>query len=403
MFDIKPPSEIIPSLQPPGKILNSFDIETYPNYILIMPVTFTIIDGKKKILNVSRYEMLNGIYYLNRERCTLDEVKPHLMAVLRRSTNVSFNGIKYDMLILTAFVNGANNAVLKQINDEIIPGGKGPSMQPWQFEKKYGSKLLNIDHIDLIEVAFGTASLKVYGARLKSKLLRELPIHHNDIISIAQTDELNEYCYNDNIVTINLYIDCMPALALREKLSAEYGVDFRSKSDAQIGEGILIKECEVRNIKLKKPNVKTIQRQFKYEAPPFISFQTSHMQNVLDVCSSTVFEVSTKTNKVNLPPEVSKMIKLGTGANQVSYKMGIGGLHSVTKGGTFVSDDEYDVFEIDVSSFYPNIIINSGFYIPSIGKETFIDIYSSIVDKKNVASKRLKEIDSELEMLKKML
>ena len=82
----------------------------------------------------------------------------------------------------------------------------------------------------------------------------------------------------------------------------------------------------------------------------------------------------------------------------------IGGIHSVTTGGTFYSDDDYDMFEIDVSSYYPNIIINSGYFVPQMGRHLFTSIYSRLLKMKNDDTFKLKNdkslSTSEVEVLK---
>lgn len=373
-----------PAIQVPTRIYKTFDFETYLNYVMVVFHEFDYETGETFEFN--NYELYGTTYYQNGVPSTQEAVCTGVLNELNQCTVISFNGIKYDNIIMTMFVAGRSTIEMKTASDDVIVR----RMMPWEFERRYKLRLLKFNHIDIIEVAFGTASLKVYGARLKSKILRELPIHPSTYIMPIQRAELIEYCENDNVVTAELFIDCVPAIDLRVRLSDEYGVDFRSKSDAQIGEAIIVRECELRDITLRKPNMKNYPRTFFYNPPPWIAFETETMNAAFRACTGTEFEISQSTNKVNLPKEISKLITLGTGDNAVSYKMGIGGLHSVTSGGTFFSTDEYEIFEIDVSSFYPNIILQCGFHIPEVGETLFGQVYGGILDKKNVASERLK-------------
>lgn len=388
-----PPPPVVNRAPPPPvevKTYRTMDAEVYLNYALFM-FTRRNYETGEPIGVPTTYELYNELYYVDGAPCSKEETM-RLMETREFNPGdpiATFNGMKYDLLLITAFFNGADNSSLKRISAEIID----TRMMPWDFEKKYGVRLLDFNHIDLIEVAFGAGSLKVYGARLKSRLLQELPIHFDTFIMDHQRGVLTKYCHNDNIVTSDLFKDCKLAIELRESLGAEYGVDFRSKSDAQIGEAIIVSETKrMTGITLRKLSMKTFKRDFYFVPPPFIEFESEQMNGVLAICTETLFNVSDKTNKVTLPPVISKQIKLGDGPNMVAYKMGIGGLHSVTSGGTFYSDDDYDVFEIDVSSFYPNIIILSKFFVPQIGMDAFLEIYQSIVNKKNDASARMKEL-----------
>ena len=53
-------------------------------------------------------------------------------------------------------------------------------------------------HIDLMEVAFGDGSLKLYGGRLHSKRLQDLPIAPDSHISDEDRSLLVRYCENDH-------------------------------------------------------------------------------------------------------------------------------------------------------------------------------------------------------------
>ncbi|MCP4277707.1 MAG: hypothetical protein GY779_15275, partial [Gammaproteobacteria bacterium] len=68
------------------------------------------------------------------------------------------------------------------------------------------------------------------------------------------------------------------------------------------------------------------------------------------------------------------------------YKLGLGGLHSVDKPGSFYSDDDTVLFDIDVASYYPRIILNAGYYPAHIGP-VFLDIYRNIVETRLAAKK----------------
>jgi len=407
---VAPPPSVAPVIPPPPKRptvtpapklhpdrLATFDIEIYWNYLLI---TIVEIKPDGTAGGIIEIEQIDNTSYLNGAVVNRAICKVKLFEILSEYTMVSFNGIKFDNLVLTGYMNDLQTYDLKSLCNMII----NERLMPWTFERRFGYKLLDYDHIDLIEVAFGTGSLKLYGARLESKRLQELPIHENSLIGPSARAQLRQYCINDNTVTRELYNECKPAIRLREYLGEKYNTDFRSKSDAQIGEAILAIEAERKTgVQLRKPNVKTMPRLFKYTAPDFVQFTTPVMQSLKDLCTSTEFKISTSTNKVTLPKEISKVVTLGDGDLEVGYKMGIGGLHSVTKTSYYECKDDEEIFEIDASSFYPNIILNGRFHIPSIGESDFHDIYSRILDEKNRASARLSDVEKRLAELKAML
>ena len=342
----------------------TFDIEVYPNYFLAH--FDCIITGAS-----FEFRMYN-------------DVKDHdvgdLRNLLENNLIITFNGMTYDMPMTCLYMAGATNYELKRANDNII----GNRLKYWEVERFYGIKVPPYDHIDLIEVAFGTASLKIYGARLGTKLLQELPIHFNNFIMPWQREIIDLYCGNDNIVTRELYEELIEQIDLRIAMSKEYGIDLRSKSDAQIAEHVIKSEYKRATGKtLKKPKAK---KSYKYNPPTFVGFQGEQLKALYETCRTVDFNISAK-GAVLLPKELNKQIEIAG----KKYKMGIGGLHSVDKGGSYYSEDGYQLIDIDAASFYPYIILNGGFEPIHIG-ELFTIIYRSIVERRIAAKRKMKEI-----------
>jgi len=66
--------------------------------------------------------------------------------------------------------------------------------------------------------------------------------------------------------------------------------------------------------------------------------------------------------------------------------MGIGGLHSTEANVAHRADDEFEICDIDATSFYPFIILTQGLYPAHMGP-VFLEVYKDIVDRR-VAAKR---------------
>ena len=107
--------------------------------------------------------------------------------IMRNNTTVSFNGNGYDLWMIAAALAGFDNAALKKLSDAIITT-KAPA---WSVARDYDLFVpRDWDHIDLIEVAPGQASLKIYGGRLHAPRLQDLPISPDQIITPDQRDLL---------------------------------------------------------------------------------------------------------------------------------------------------------------------------------------------------------------------
>ena len=299
-----------------------------------------------------------------------------LNKIVRRCKVITFNGNNYDMPMVFLALSGASNEQLKKASDRIIVG----NLKSWQFEQTYGLSFQKIDHIDLIEVAPGQASLKIYGGRVHTRLMQDLPIEPDALITPADREKLVAYNGNDLNATIDVFGKLRAQIDLREKMSEEYGIDLRSKSDAQIAEAVLKQEIEkLTGIRPVRPEVPAGTK-FKYKVPDFISYKTGRLQSVLKMVADANFVVS-DTGGIDMPPELGNA-KVVIG-NSV-YRMGIGGLHSSEETVCHIADEETVLIDRDVASYYPSIILNQALYPKHLGP-VFLKVYKGIVDKRLAA------------------
>jgi hypothetical protein len=302
-----------------------------------------------------------------------------LASVLRKYTIITFNGNRYDLLLLKGAIAGYDAAKLKVISDDIIVN----NARAWDTESKYNlPQCKYIDHIDLIDVAPGKASLKIYGGRLHSKRMQDLPIEPSAIIKPDERVALTSYCINDLDTTIDLYKKLSSQVELREKMGKELGMDLRSKSDAQIAESVIKKQIEaIKGTKIYKPDLPS-GFSFKYVAPKFIKFKRPELVAALKVFETAPFVLDEKGDAVE-PEQVGKLkVKI----NESVYQLGIGGIHSCEKKVNYVAGKDYILVDRDVTSYYPNIILSQRLYPKHIGTE-FLTAYKSIVEKRILAKR----------------
>lgn len=335
------------------------DTEVYKNY---WSIAFRCVETKQ----VKRFEQFNN--------SPLD--RAGILNFIRKARIVTFNGANYDAPMIALALRGVPNAVLKEASDDIIVNG----VKPWVFADKYGARMPDyFDHIDLMEVSPGSPtkpSLKIYSGRLHSRHMQDLPLDPAHTLSEADRVDLCAYHDNDLEVTHDLYNELLAQIELRALMSDQYHVDLRSKSDAQIAEAVIKVELErITGTRLYKPEVKSCV--FSYRAPAYIKFKTPELQSILERVLAAQFVVG-YDGVVRMPDSIEgSTVTLGTS----TYKMGIGGLHSMEAKVSHFSDDDYILIDRDVTSYYPNIIMSTGLFPVHLGNN-FLQVYRTIYERR---------------------
>lgn len=300
-------------------------------------------------------------------------------------TLVTFNGDGYDIPMLSLAMTGVGPARLKYANDCIILRG----LRRWDFYRSFGiNEPRNLDHIDIMEPTPGVrVGLKTYMGRMHSKTIQDLPFDPDARLNAQERYEADIYCGNDLSGTRELRETIKDRLELREEIGEEYGVDLRSKSDAQMSEACIKARLGFVPEKRIIPHGFT----FQYEPAPFIRFTTPQLQEVFQTVCNAKFVVNDvdqlrshegeeiigedgkklKTGVV-IPPELKGLVvKIGN----TKYKFGIGGLHSQEEKVNFHTQmGRHTVRMDDVKSYYPSLILLLGMYPMQLGPQ-FIEIY----------------------------
>lgn len=350
---------------PTTKPVAFYDTECYPN--------FWLLKFRPRGAGVYSFALRAGESFDPRSR-------NRIIQLFELFTTVSFNGNYYDVPMMAAALAGYTPEQLKWLSDEIIVRG----LKPWELALPDWSPA---DHIDIMEVAPGAGSLKQYGGRIHSKRLRDLPYEINRHLSEYEMGEVGSYCDNDLDTLEDLFTSLAPQLKQREDLSKRYGMDLRSKSDAQLAEAVIKRRCEqALGYRIYKPQIDW-NLAFRYEPPAYISFQTPQMQAAFRSIKESIFKLG-GNGTVEMPAQLEGLaITLGSSV----YRMGIGGLHSSEKKVAHRADANTILRDADVASYYPSLILNSGKYPAALGP-MFLTIYELIKDERLTAKQLEKEL-----------
>lgn len=346
----------------------AYDIECLKNFFSAI---FIDVENKKEILTFS----------IGAGRDDLDALVSFLK---QKNTYVGYNNHSYDdpMLRYVMAYKGNNiNLALHELSKKLVDDNfkQDKNLKDLRYPKNYSYAWKTIDLMRMMYFDKLGVSLKQVAISLRWEKIQDMPIHHDTIITSNQVSDILSYNKNDVLITIRLYEEVTPLRKLREELSKLYHVDLSSASDSRMAnlilEEIYEKETnkEISQIRdLRTPRTRVLLGEC---IASFVKFSTPQLKELAKRISATY--VYDHNNF-----KYSEKIYYGN----CRFSLGIGGLHSEDDPGIFVTDNEYIIQDMDVASYYPNLIINNKFYPQHLGEE-FIDILKKITEERIEAKK----------------
>lgn len=358
--------------------LVALDIECLPNYFLI---GFKGVESGK-VMSFEAYGENVRLSYADQQK---------IKSILKSKTTFGFNSEKYDMPMIAYALDGATCKQLHQMSTTLIEG----NVAHWMVMRNLNLTLPQCDHFDICEPSPAVMiSLKNYGTRIGSKKLWEFFVDPYQSVDYDTAMRIKEYNENDLDVTIDLYNAIKDRIELRVQMGKEYGMDLRSKSDAQIAEAVITSELLKLGVEAKKPELPSTYKA-RYKAPAYIKFETPQLQQLLQDVEATEFKLLSN-GAVKMPDTLAnRKIVIGN----TTYKMGIGGLHSQEKQLSVTSNETHVMRNADFASYYPKIIIQNKFYPKHLGAK-FLTVYSSILSRRLDAKRKQQKLEKELKELK---
>ena len=338
------------------------DTECYPNYFLIV---FRWLDGREE-------------YFVRDEQNVLDVVK--IINIFKNNLTVGFNSRFYDIpMIIYALRESADNTNLKAMSNSLIPDKKlvKAGLVPSNFEVIKGNNIwcpYDYDHIDIMKVATGQVGLKMYGARIGTKNLQDMPYEHTRVLTKEEKEEVRKYCVNDVIITKDLYFELKESIDFRIEIGNKYNFDCRSFADAKVAESLLVSQLP--------PFGKILNHfDFKYEPPEHIAFKSQELNDLLIWFMD--FEFKGKRGDAFFADGSVKPVLVGG----VPYQCGIGGLHSMEESRTIIGGDDGYIIDVDVVSYYPSLILNNRYCPESVDTDAFMKVYNSVYEERAEAKR----------------
>ena len=254
---------------------------------------------------------------------------------------------------------------------------------------EYREHELSLKQLDLFKIHHydnknRMVSLKRLEFEMDLENIEEMPIHHTKVDMTKEEVEMTiDYCYNDVDATYEFYKitlgDCDHPLykgnnqiELRQDIEAEFGIQCMNYSDSKIGDEMIKKYyCSEKGIEYKELPRKGYFRKsidVKNCIAKYVIFETPQLSEFLKKMKKT---------QLGLQDDFKEHIDFH--GNVYSFMKG--GLHTENKPKVFEADEEYEIIDWDVSSYYPAIIINNGKFPAHLGKE-FLRGYKQMFEKR---------------------
>lgn len=261
-----------------------------------------------------------------------------------------------------------------------------------------------------------STSLKALQVAMRWHFVQDMPIEHSSEVSEEMIEEVLRYNRNDVKSTKNFLKMNADKISLRKAMGKKFRQNFINKGDVPMGEAIFIKYL-ANKMGTSPSNVRRMRSQ-KTDVPieriifPYVQFQTPKFQLLLrqmqgstmgrdqlkdfaskvDSAGLGVDEVWKLFDDAQMPtrqPAQSKLKKSFSFShiyNGIKFDYGIGGVHACIRPGIYREDDEYQITDIDVKSYYPNISIRNGLKPRHFPKD-FVEVYEYIFDQRLQAQK----------------
>jgi hypothetical protein len=233
--------------------------------------------------------------------------------------------------------------------------------------------LYKIHHFDNVARA---TSLKVLEFNMRSANVQDLPFAPGSYLTSEQIDLLIRYNHHDVDQTEKFYRITADAIRFREELSAKYNRNFLNHNDTKIGKDYFIMRLEEAAPGSCYVTGEGSRKLRQTPRPggipladvvfPYITFQQPEFNRIL-----TWFKSQVITNTKGEFADVSCTI------DGFEFVFGTGGIHGSVSSQVVVSDDEYEVVDLDVASYYPNIAIANNLYPQHLG-DLFCHIYLDV-------------------------
>jgi hypothetical protein len=233
-----------------------------------------------------------------------------------------------------------------------------------------------------------STSLKKLEINMRSDRVVDLPSSPHDLTNDEEKDRLISYMCHDVNQTIQFYIFSLDQMLIRDELAEKYPQigDVLNFNDTKIGKKFFEMELE-------SSGTPCYSRATGRREPIQTRRENIYVSEILSNRLSFKSEAFQSIHKwfggLSIKPWQTKgfLKDVNVSVDGFQYDFGSGGIHGSVSKTAVHEDDEWEVWDWDVASYYPNLAIVNGFY-PHHLSQRFCEIYKSLYDTRQTYPKK---------------
>lgn len=332
------------------------DIEVFPNFYFLGIKDFTTKEIASYEVSAYKDQRLELYIYLTNFSGYL----------------ISFNGKHYDEVVNNFIVVNWHHLKdcttsefctrVKEFSDYVIQD---------EYEKIKSYKYIKNIYTSIDLYMFWAKSLRIskkislkgLAIQMGWPHIQELPYPHNTTLTLTQMIKVTAYNLDNDLGILERLMEQflgegtiplgdLGTIHLRHQIKQRYGLDCYSWDAPKIASEAIIKEyCNKKNLDINEfKKIRYVKEDFYF----------GELFNQINVSFKTPLFRKLYLRWYNSRSEFSEEFVAFTDDDSLGIKIsvGVGGIHSVNKNEIYERDDEYEIYDLDIASLYPQLILN---------------------------------------------
>jgi hypothetical protein len=305
-----------------------------------------------------------------------------------------FNSHGYDDILAGAIVSEPamrNPAAIYALSCRIIDP-KTEAEKDQNFKARYKNRPWAYS-IDVFQLLNGKGALKEWECRIGFPTVAESPAAFDRPLPAELVPPVRQYCRNDVLAAAKILTDRWPLVLLRETLAKQFDLGARAYclSEQGLAQATFLtlhryrtgeKSGEVRAKANKAPENQADELPLAEIISERVAFKTEPFQAMLARLKGGVLLKDGAWRILLDWKPLEEPFPLA----DCDLSVMVGGLHTVDSPGKFVADAETAIVDLDVTSYYPSLMLAEKVYPSQLG-ESFLEDFKTVIDQR-IAAKR---------------